>query len=142
MRQLILAMVLVFMAIGLTGCISLGEDARLTEIAKEEWLRSGPAEQWRGAPVKGFLCIGSPAVMGSSKGYLGVYVPWPWNYSEFMTRVIMRYEMSKAAYQLHGVNRDGSIEWYFPYLWLDGLLHFPPSELHSWYRVFFPGEKK
>lgn len=130
----------------LPGCISLGQDAQLTEWAKQEWLRSNPPEKARHFPIKGHLCIGSPAVAGGTNNTINVYVPWPWNKSELMSRTIMRYEFSKAAYQLHGQNLVNEGGWIatpvtIPIcmaMWVDALFHFPTSELHSWYFSLFP----
>lgn len=134
-----LAMLFVFVI--LPGCISLGQDDRLTEIAKEEWTRVGVPSQFDGKlEIRGMLCIGSPGVLSESPNVLKMYVPWPWNHCEIATRAIMRYELSKAAWQMQGMDGKGGMYWFFPFVWLDGLLHLPPSELHSWYRALFPGE--
>jgi len=143
-----LLLLLLLVACSLSGCISLGQDERLTEIAQEEWLRSGPPDMFRYTYIRGKLCIGSPAARGHFDGTLSVYVPWPWNYCEFMTRIIMRYELSKVAWQLHGaqlVEENGpyAAPVTIPicmYMWLDAVFHLPTSELHSWYRSLFPGE--
>ena len=126
----------------LSGCISIGSDAQLTRWANQEWKRVHPPERFKHVPITGKLCIGSPGVMGHAFG-LDTFVPWPWNHCEFMSRVIMRYELSKAAYQMHGWESTGPLlPVAGPIMWLDALFHLPPSELHSWYRVFFPGELK
>lgn len=125
----------------LPGCVSLGQDERLTEIAQEEWTRVGAPERFDGKlEIRGELCLGSPGVRGESPNILRMYVPWPWNYWEGVTRAIMRYELSKAAWQMQGLDGEGGLYWFFPIVWLDGLLHLPPSELNSWYYAICPGE--
>lgn len=124
---------LLFLALA-AGCIPLGGDKRLDDLAREAWANSGAPERFAGFPVRGVRCIGTPAAIGGSN--VTAYVPWPWSEWDWMAGVIMRYELSKVAWQAHGLDADGSIRWYYPFVFLDGLLHLPPSELHSWWRVF------
>lgn len=131
-------MKLAILALTLSACIPLGRNEHLSELAREEWTRVGAAERWAALPIHGQRCVGLPGAIGGEA--LDVYVPFPWSEWDFAARIIMRYEMSKGAWQLHGSDPDGSLRWYFPLVFLDGLLHLPPSELHSWYRVLVPGE--
>lgn len=115
------------------GCVSLGEDARLTALAYESWAAVGGPEAPVGA-FEGHRVLGGPAVVRFGALPYRVCVPWPWSEWDAAARVIMRYELSKVAWI---ANAPVGLGWL---AWLDAHLHAPPSELHSWWRVCFPRE--
>lgn len=121
--------------LALAGCVPLGQDDRLDVMAREEWTRVGAPDRFASLLVSGQACVGFPGVLGRT-----AFVPWPWSEWDWMARVIMRYELSKIAWESHGFDRDGSPRWYAPFTLLDGWLHLPPSEMHSWWRVIAPDE--
>ncbi len=135
MRNVILG---VFIAVLFSGCIAFPPNGELSTMAQEEWERSGPADEISSLNVEGHYCIGTPAYyVDYSTHTVRVYVPYGLT---LMARPIMRYELSKAAWHMNAIMKAHPCVAFFA--GLDSTFHLPTSELHSWYRVLFPGELK
>lgn len=115
----------------LTSCIPMHRAPDLDRIAVEEWYRAAPPVRFLRWPIEVHHCLGLPAVLGGETRR--AFVPWPLSLWDWTARIVLRYELSKASYALHASKYVGI------FAAIDAILHLPPSELYSWWRMFVPG---
>ncbi len=125
-----LAFALLFSA----GCVTFGADERLTRIATEEWARSGAGDRYASVSWVAHYCWGSPAAWPDTEARV-LRIAIPSCFPESGVRALMRYEMSKIAWQMRA--RAVLPSWLYWLAQVDAFAHLPPSELHSWYRVIW-----
>ena len=125
-----LAFALLFSA----GCVTFGADERLTRIATEEWARSGAGDRYASVSWVAHYCWGSPAAWPDTEARV-LRIVIPSCFPESCVRGLMRYEMSKIAWQMRA--HDVLPLWLYWMVQVDAFAHLPPSELHSWYRVIW-----